>query len=81
LKLYFLGLGILLIPVPSTAATVGEVAPDFEITTQNGNVFRLSDFRGRKPVYVVFWNTWCSYCVKKTGVWRNTNLAVILNIV
>ncbi len=67
LKLYFLGLGILLIAVPSIAATVGESAPDFEITTQNGDVFRLSDFRGRKPVYVVFWNTWCSYCVKKAA--------------
>jgi peroxiredoxin len=66
LKLYLLGLGLLFVAVPSTAATVGEVAPDFEITTQNGAAFRLSDFRGRKPVYVVFWNTWCSYCIKKT---------------
>jgi peroxiredoxin len=65
-NLYFLGLCLLLISVPSAAATVGEVAPDFEITTQNGDVFRLSDYRGQKPVYVVFWNTWCSYCVKRT---------------
>ncbi len=57
---------MLLIAVPSTAATVGEVAPDFEVTTQNGDVIRLSDYRGHKPVYVVFWNTWCPYCVKKT---------------
>ena len=66
LKLYFLGFGILLIAGPSTAATVGEVAPDFEVTTQNGDVIRLSDYRGHKPVYVVFWNTWCPFCVKKT---------------
>jgi peroxiredoxin len=70
LGLYILALGILLTAVPSTAATVGEVAPDFEITTQNGNLFRLSDFRGRKPVYVIFWNTWCPYCVKKTPRYR-----------
>jgi len=59
-------LGLLIIGLPAIAASVGELAPDFEITTQNGDVFRLSDFRGRKPVYVVFWNTWCSYCIKKT---------------
>ena len=61
-----MGFSILLLGGLATAATVGEVAPDFEITTQNGDVFRLSDFRGRKPVYVVFWNTWCSHCIKKT---------------
>jgi len=66
LQLYFLGLSLLLTAVPSIAATVGEVAPDFEITTHNGDVFSLSDFRGQKPVYIVFWNTWCSYCIKKS---------------
>ena len=65
-NLHFLGLCLLLISVPSAAATVGEVAPDFEITTQSGDLFRLADYRGQKPVYVVFWNTWCSYCVKRT---------------
>jgi peroxiredoxin len=57
---------VLLLGGAAAAATVGEVAPDFEITIQNGDVLRLSDFRGEKPVYVVFWNTWCPYCVKKT---------------
>jgi peroxiredoxin len=57
---------VMLIAVtPATAADVGDVAPDFEIATQDGNVLRLSDLRGRKPVYVVFWNSWCSYCTKK----------------
>ena len=68
--LFLLGLSILLLSGPATGATVGEVAPDFEITTQNGDVFRLSDFRGRKPVYVVFWNTWCPYCIKKTARYK-----------
>lgn len=61
-----LGLGLLLAGGPAAAASVGELAPDFEIATQDGALFRLSDFRGRKPVYVVFWNSWCSYCIKKT---------------
>jgi peroxiredoxin len=59
-------LGLLLFGVNTMAASVGEVAPDFEITTQDGREFRLSEYRGRKPVYVIFWNTWCSYCIKKT---------------
>ena len=65
-ELFFLALCLWLITGPATAATVGEVAPDFEITTQNGDVIRLSDYRGQKPVYVVFWNTWCHSCVRKT---------------
>ncbi len=66
LKLPLLGLGLLLAGGPGWAASVGELAPDFEIATQDGTVFRLADFRGQKPVYVVFWNSWCSYCIKKT---------------
>ncbi len=53
------GFGLALVGVPATAASVGELAPEFEIETQDGATFRLADFRGRKPVYVVFWNTWC----------------------
>ena len=59
-------LGLLLIGIRAMAASVGEVAPDFEVTTQDGREFRLSEYRGRKPVYVIFWNTWCSYCIRKT---------------
>ena len=58
--------GLLVVNAPATAASVGDVAPDFEIATHDGNVLRLSEFRGRKPVYMVFWNTWCAYCIKKT---------------
>jgi peroxiredoxin len=60
------GFGLSLVGVPATAASVGEMAPEFEIETQDGAIFRLTDFRGRKPVYVIFWNTWCSYCIEKT---------------
>ena len=60
-----LGLLLLLVGVSATAAGVGESAPGFEIATQDGSKFQLADYRGRKPVYVIFWNTWCSYCIKK----------------
>ena len=59
-------LGLLLSGVRVMAASIGEVAPDFAVTTQDGREFRLSEYRGQKPVYVIFWNTWCSYCIEKT---------------
>lgn len=43
----------------------GQIAPDFEITQFDGTKFKLSDYKGKKSVYLVFWNTWCSYCMKK----------------
>ena len=43
-------------------ATVGMPAPDFEIETLDGEVFRLSDCRG-KVVFINIWATWCPPCV------------------
>jgi len=43
----------------------GQIAPNFEITQMDGSQFKLSDYRGKQPVYLVFWNTWCTYCMKK----------------
>lgn len=43
----------------------GQIAPDFEITRFDGSQFKLSDYRGKKAVYLVFWNTWCTFCMKK----------------
>jgi peroxiredoxin len=37
------------------AVEVGEVAPDFELRDQHGTPVKLSDFRGRKNVVVVFY--------------------------
>ncbi|MBI3151266.1 MAG: redoxin domain-containing protein [Chloroflexi bacterium] len=34
--------------------TPGELAPDFELEDVNGNLVRLSSFRGRKPVVLAF---------------------------
>jgi peroxiredoxin len=62
--------GLLVAMTPVIAADVGDVAPNIEIATQDGNVIRLSEFRGRKPVYLVFWNSWCTYCIKKTTRYR-----------
>ncbi len=45
-------------------ATVGSPAPDFELKDSNGNLWKLSDLRG-KVVFINFWATWCSTCKRE----------------
>lgn len=40
---------------------VGEVAPDFQLETLNGEPFQLSDYQG-KVILLNFWATWCPPC-------------------
>lgn len=42
-------------------AQVGSSAPDFELKDSKGNIWRLSDLRG-KVVFMNFWATWCTSC-------------------
>ncbi|MDQ7048510.1 MAG: TlpA disulfide reductase family protein [Enterobacterales bacterium] len=43
----------------------GMMAPDFTLTRLDGTQFKLSDYRHKKSVYMVFWTTWCTYCMEK----------------
>lgn len=62
-------LGLLVFAVVYAIATkdkvsvlaVGDVAPDFELIDLEGNVHRLSDYRG-EGVFLNFWGTWCPPC-------------------
>lgn len=42
-------------------AQVGSQAPEFELNDANGNLWKLSDLRG-KVVFINFWATWCTTC-------------------
>lgn len=43
--------------------SVGSIAPDFELKSINGNVLKLSDYKG-KFIVIDFWGAWCFWCMK-----------------
>lgn len=45
-------------------------APDFTVTTFDGETIRLSDLRGR-PVVVNFWASWCPPCRKEAPLFQS----------
>lgn len=42
----------------------GDMAPDFMLTDMDGNVHKLSDYRG-EGVFLNFWGTWCGPCKRE----------------
>jgi peroxiredoxin len=54
-------------PFDRTKARVGHRAPDFALTGVDGNVVRLSSFRGR-AVVLTFFASWCHPCEEELPV-------------
>lgn len=57
-----------LTPLPSNKGSniglnIGQQAPDFELEDVNGKIVKLSDFKGKKSVFLNFWASWCPFCV------------------
>ena len=48
---------------PLSGLTPGDLAPDFTLTDLEGKAYTLSSFRNNNPVLLVFWATWCPYCI------------------
>ena len=57
----------LLIAIPTRAADVGDVPPDFLGRSSDGDEIRLSEGGGRIRI-VTFWATWCPPCLKELPV-------------
>lgn len=62
---------------------IGGEPPAFELADLNGNVHKLSDYKG-KPVIINFWGTFCPPCVKEMPEfqrqyekWRGEGLEVL----
>jgi peroxiredoxin len=45
-----------------TKITIENKAPDFVLKDLDGQKFRLSDHKGKRPVLLIFSTTWCSFC-------------------
>ncbi|TXC91777.1 redoxin domain-containing protein [Metabacillus litoralis] len=61
---FLIGYAIYNTVIPSNAkvgVTEGNAAPDFELTTLDGEKMSLSDLKGKK-VLINFWATWCPPC-------------------
>ncbi len=51
---------------PVTTKPVAKIAvPDFTLPDLSGNQVTLSSFKGKSPVLLTFWATWCPYCIEE----------------
>jgi len=67
-SLLLMGISLVIVQVrgsraaPEIRPEVGYLAPDFTLPSLDGQTVRLSDFRGKKAIFLNFWATWCIPC-------------------
>lgn len=49
----------------TSSVNVGDKAPDFTLTTYDGEIVKLSNLYKDKPVIMQFWATWCHICERE----------------
>lgn len=54
--------GFTLFPIKEELPKIGAIAPDFTLKDLAGNTVRLVEFRGKDPVFLNFWASWCPAC-------------------
>ncbi|MBM3252850.1 MAG: TlpA family protein disulfide reductase [Candidatus Omnitrophica bacterium] len=57
----------------SAGATVGSKAPEFSLNDLNEKPVSLKEFGNNKAVLLVFWATWCPYCVQEIPELKRIN--------
>jgi peroxiredoxin len=56
---------LIFFPIQAFSVDVGDKLPDFNISTLSGQVVQSAKIRGKNPLVLVFWATWCKSCVNE----------------
>ena len=52
----------------------GKVIEDFEKKDINDNTIKLSNFRNKKSVLLIFWASWCAPCIEELKILKKENI-------
>jgi peroxiredoxin len=47
---------------PDTSTESAGLAPDFKLPDLSGKFHTLNEYKGKQPVLLFFWTTWCPFC-------------------
>ena len=54
---------LLVLPITVFAAVQpGDTMPNFSLTTMKGETIDYANIRGKEPIMLIFWATWCPLC-------------------